>query len=136
MTLSLDEKVLESLSQIQEEQILDCSVFLEDKTFPLNDLKIIKASTPVNRPTYRGGVHFSKNYLYKVKGTIRDTSIIPLLSKMMLGPNTDFRDILVTINTKFDNKPTVVTLHTNLTNSVQSSSRIELNLTIIGLEKR
>ena len=136
MTLSLDEKVLESLSQIQEEQILDCSVFLEDKTFPLNDLKIIKASTPVNRPTYRGGVHFSKNYLYKVKGTIMDTSIIPLLSKMMLGPNTDFRDILVTINTKFDNKPTVVTLHTNLTNSVQSSSRIELNLTIIGLEKR
>ena len=136
MTLSLDEKVLESLSQIQEEQILDCSVFLEDKTFPLNDLKIIKASTPVNRPTYRGGVHFSKNYLYKVKGTIRDTSIIPLLSKMMLGPNTDFRDILVTINTKFDNKPTVVTLHTNLTNSVQSSSKIELNLTIIGLEKR
>jgi len=65
-----------------------------------------------------------------------DTSIITLLSKMMLGPNTDFRDILVTINTKFDNKPTVVTLHTNLTNSIQSSSKIELNLTIIGLEKR
>jgi hypothetical protein len=136
MTLSLDEKVLESLSQIQEEQILDCSVFLEDKTFPLNDLKIMKASTPVNRPTYRGGVYFSKNYLYKVKGTIMDTSIIPLLSKMMLGPNTDFRDILVTINTKFDNKSTVVILHTNLTNSIQSSSKIELNLTIIGLEKR
>ena len=136
MILSLDEKVLESLSQLQEEQILDCSVFLENKTFPLNDLKIIKAPTPVNRPTYRGGVYFSKNYLYKVKGTISDTSIIPLLSKMMLGPNTDFRDILVTINTKFDNKPIVVTLYTNLTNSVQFSSRIELHLTIIGLEKR
>jgi len=136
MILSLDEKVLESLSQLQEEQILDCSVFLENKTFPLNDLKIIKAPTPVNRPTYRGGVNFSKNYLYKVKGTIRDTSIIPLLSKMMLGPNPDFRDILVTINTKFDNKPIVVTLHTNLTNSVQFSSRVELHLTIIGLEKR
>lgn len=73
MTLSLDEKVLESLSQIQEEQILDCSVFLEDKTFPLNGLKIIKASTPVNKPAYGGGAYFSKNYLYKVKGTIMDT---------------------------------------------------------------
>jgi len=133
---SLDEKLLESLMRIQEEKKLNYSLFIDDKIFALNGAQIIKSSAPVNRPTWRGGVYFSKNYVYKINGIVNDPSIIPFLSTTMLGPNTEFRDILVTTNANIENKPVIFTLYTNLTNSKQSSSTVELNMTIIRLEKR
>jgi len=136
VTDSLDEKLLEFLMRIQEEKKLDYSLFIDDKTFALIDAQIIKSPVPVNRPTWRGGVYFSKNYVYKIKGIINDPSIIPFLSTTMLGPNTEFCDILVTTNANIENKPIIFNLYTNLTNSKQSSSTVELNMTIIRLEKR
>ncbi len=135
MTESSDEKLLDSLLQIQEKQRLEFSVQIENKLFALNEASIEKSSTPVTSPTLRGGVYFSDTYVYKIKGIVSDSTIIPLLSKTMLGPNTEFSDILVKTSAIIDSKKANISLHANLTNSMQSSSKIELNLIIISAEK-
>ena len=135
MTESSDEKLLDSLLQFQEKQRLEFSAQIENKSFALNEASIEKSSTPVTSPTLRGGVYFSDTYVYKIKGIVSDSTIIPLLSKTMLGPNTEFSDILVKTSAIIDSNKADISLHTNLTNSMQSSSKIELNLIIISAEK-
>ena len=135
MTESSDEKLLDSLLQLQEKQRLEFSVQIENKLFALNEASIEKSSTPVTSPTLRDGVYFSDTYVYKIKGIVSDSTIIPLLSKTMLGPNTEFSDILVKTSAIIDSKKANISLHANLTNSMQSSSKIELNLIIISAEK-
>ncbi len=130
-----DEKLLDSLLQLQEKQRLEFSAQIENKSFALNEASIEKSSTPVTSPTLRGGVYFSDTYVYKIKGIVSDSAIIPLLSKAMLGPNTEFSDILVKTSAIIDSNKADISLHTNLTNSMQSSSKIELNLIIISAEK-
>ncbi len=135
MTESSDEKLLDSLIQFQEKQRLEFSAHIENKSFPLNEASIEKSSTPLTSPTLRGGVYFSDTYVYKIKGIVSDSAIITLLSKTMLGPNTEFSDILVKTSAIIDSNKADISLHTNLTNSMQSSSKIELNLIIISAEK-
>jgi hypothetical protein len=135
VTESSDEKLLDSLLQFQEKQRLEFSAQIENKSFALNEASIEKSSTPVTSPTLRGGVYFSDTYVYKIKGIVSDSAIIPLLSKTMLGPNTEFSDILVKTSAIIDSNKADISLHTNLTNSMQSSSKIELNLIIISAEK-
>jgi len=135
VTGSSDEKLLDSLLQFQEKQRLEFSAQIENKSFALNEASIEKSSTPVTSPTLRGGVYFSDTYVYKIKGIVSDSAIIPLLSKTMLGPNTEFSDILVKTSAIIDSNKADISLHTNLTNSMQSSSKIELNLIIISAEK-
>ena len=135
MTESSEEKLLNSLLQLQEKQRLEFSVHIENKSFILNEASIEKSSTPVTSPTMRGGVYFSDTYVYKIKGIVSDSTIIPILSKTMLGPSTEFSDILVKTSAIISSNKTDISLHTNLTNSMQSSSKIELNLIIIRAEK-
>jgi len=135
VTESSDEKLLDSLLQFQKKQRLEFSAQIENKSFALNEASIEKSSTPVTSPTLRGGVYFSDTYVYKIKGIVSDSAIIPLLSKTMLGPNTEFSDILVKTSAIIDSNKADISLHTNLTNSMQSSSKIELNLIIISAEK-
>jgi len=135
VTESSDEKLLDSLIQFQEKQRLEFSAHIENKSFPLNEASIEKSSTPLTSPTLRGGVYFSDTYVYKIKGIVSDSAIIPLLSKTMLGPNTEFSDILVKTSAIIDSNKADISLHTNLTNSMHSSSKIELNLIIISAEK-
>ena len=135
MTESSEEKLLNSLLHLQEKQRLEFSVHIENKSFTLNEASIEKSSTPVTSPTMRGGVYFSDTYVYKIKGIVSDSTIIPILSKTMLGPNTEFSDILVKTSAIIDSNNVDISLHTNLTNSMQSSSKIELNLIIIRAEK-
>ncbi len=135
MTKSSDEKLLDSLLQFQEKHRLEFLAQIENKSFVLNDALIEKSSTPVTSPTLRGGVYFSDTYVYKIKGIVSDSAIIPLLSKTMLGPNTEFSDILVKTSAIIDSNKADISLHTNLTNSMQSSSKIVLNLIIMSAEK-
>jgi len=135
VTESSDEKLLDSLLRLQEKQRLEFSAQIENKSFALNEASIEKSSTSVTSPTLRGGVYFSNTYVYKIKGIVSDSAIIPLLSKTMLGPNTEFSDILVKTSAIIDSNKADISLHTNLTNSMQSSSKIELNLIIISAEK-
>ncbi|HSB83796.1 MAG TPA: hypothetical protein VLD64_04850, partial [Nitrosarchaeum sp.] len=83
---------------INEKGSLEYVLYLDDKRYSLSDVVIVNSPTPVNSPTTRGGVYFSDTFAYKIKGTINDLSIIPLLSKTMLGPNTEFGEIKITTN--------------------------------------
>jgi len=52
----------------------------------------------------------------------------------MLGPNTEFGEIKITTQLDTDNQKRDLSIYTNLTNSVQGPSKIELNMIIIKLQ--
>ncbi len=124
----------ELLEQIIEEikENPEFWLFIDNKKFSMVEVSVTNSPTPVNSPTTRGGVYFSDKFAYKIKGTINDLSIIPLLTKTMLGPNTEFGEIKITSTLPSNRKN--ITIFANLTNSVQGPSKIVLNMIIIKLE--
>ena len=132
--MTLDEGILQKINDVQKSSNLDFTLHIGEKTFPVKHVAIIKSTTPVNRPTKRGGVYFSDTFAFKIKARITDQSIVPLLSKSMLGPNTDFENLEVITHVSIDNSLKKIILHTHLTNCMQSSSFIELNMTLIKIE--
>ena len=126
--------MLLKIIKIHKSTKLDFVLCLDSDTFLLENVVISKSSTPVNRPTNRGGVYFSDTFVFKIRATVSDLSLAPLLSQSMLGPNPDFQDLEITTNTKIDNSLKNVKLFAHLTNSMQSSSFIELNMNIIRIK--
>ena len=96
----------------------------------MTNVDVSHSPTPVNEPTTRGGVYFSDKFAYKMTGVISDLSVIPFLTKKMLGPNTEFGELKITtkINSIF------LEIFTNLTNSVQTPNSIELSMIVVKLE--
>lgn len=132
--MTLDEKILVEIIEVQKSHKLDYILHLEKATYLLDSVAIAKSSTPVNRPTNRGGVYFSDTFAFKIKAVVDDLSIAELLSKSMLGPNPEFQELEITTNVPIKDSIKKVTFFVNLTNSMQSSSHIELNMTIISLK--
>lgn len=132
--MTLDEKILVEIIEVQKSHKLDYILHLEKVTYLLDSVAIAKSSTPVNRPTNRGGVYFSDTFAFKIKAVVDDLSIAELLSKSMLGPNPEFQELEITTNVPIKDSIKKVTFFVNLTNSMQSSSHIELNMTIISLK--
>ena len=132
--MPLDENIILKIIEIQKSTKLDFILRLASNTFLLENVVISKSLTPVNRPTNRGGVYFSDTFVFKIKTTVSDLSLAPLLSQSMLGPNPDFQDLEITTKAKIDNSLKNVKLFAHLTNSMQSSSLIELNMNIIRIE--
>jgi len=132
--MTSEEKLLQELIKLHENSSLDFFLHTAKKILPLRGVQISKSPTPVTRPTLRGGVYFTDTHEYKITGIIDDQTIIPFLSKAMLGPNTEFGDIIITTESNTKGNSQQIVLHTNLTNSMQSSSLIKLNLIIIGIE--
>jgi len=132
--LPLDENIILKIIEIQKSTKLDFILRLASNTFLLENVVISKSLTPVNRPTNRGGVYFSDTSVFKIKTTVSDLSLAPLLSQSMLGPNTDFQDLEITTKAKIYNSLKNVKLFAHLTNSMQNSSLIELNMNIIRIE--
>ena len=131
--MSVDLGLLESLIKINEYQSLEYVLHLDDRKYPLSDVSIVNSPIPVNSPTTRGGVYFSDTFAYKIRGTIHDLSVVSLLSKTMLGPNTEFGEIKITTQIPNNDKKMNLSIFANLTNSVQSSSKIELNMILVKL---
>jgi len=131
MTVDLD--LLEFLMNPDNIETCQFTLWLNERNYVLENVSISNSSTPVNAPTTRGGVYFSEKFVYKLKGTIFDLSIVPLLTKTMLGPNTEFREIKITTLIKQNDTKKKLTIHANLTNSVQGPSKIDLNMIIIKL---
>lgn len=131
--MSLDENLLSKITIIQKSLKLDFLIHFENVKYPLDNVTIIKSSTPVSKPTVRGGVYFSDTFNFKIKATVNDFSIIPLLSKSMLGPNSEFQELKITTSIPIENSQKNVTFFVYLTNSMQSSSHIELNMPIIRI---
>jgi len=132
MSLNLD--LLEILMEFNEKNSPEYLLYLNDDTFPITCVSITNSPTPVNEPTTRGGVYFSDKFAYKLKGVIKDLSVVPLLTKKMLGPNTEFAVLKISTQIESDEKPMNLEIFTNLTNSVQTPNSIELSMIIVKLE--
>ncbi len=76
--MTLDEKILLKIIEIQKSTKLDFILEIDSDTFPLKNVEIIKSSTPVRRPTTRGGVYFSDTFAFKIKAQVTDLSLAPL----------------------------------------------------------
>ena len=131
--MSINQDLLENLMRYNEKSSPEYLLYLDGTFFPITDVSITNSPIPVNEPTTRGGVYFSDKFAYKMKGNVQDLSVIPLLTKNMLGPNTEFGDLKITTQVEFDGKPICLELFTNLTNSVQTPNSIELSMIIIKL---
>lgn len=132
MSLNLD--LLEILMKFNEKNSPEYLLYLNDDTFPITCVSIMNSPTPVNEPTTRGGVYFSDKFAYKLKGTINDLTVVPLLTKKMLGPNTEFAELKISTQIKSSGKLMNLEIFTNLTNSVQTPNSIELSMIIVKLK--
>ncbi|RNJ78499.1 MAG: hypothetical protein EB829_04535 [Nitrosopumilus sp. H8] len=93
---------------------------------PLRDVSISRIRTPVTESTVRGGAYTADALEYKMRATIHDAGVVPLLTGRMLGPSTEFAQIEVTARTKNGD----YTIYGILTDSVQRPGSVELGITI------
>jgi len=132
--MSFNKELLEKLMEFNEKNSPKFILYVNDETYPITSTSITNSSIPVNEPTTRGGVYFSDKFAYKMKCVVDDLTVVPLLTKKMLGPNTEFGELKITTTINSDGKLTPVEIFTNLTNSVQTPNSIELSLIIVKLE--
>jgi hypothetical protein len=132
--MSVDSSLLENLVQYSLDHSPKFTILVNDRVFPLIDVSIVNSSIPVNEPTTRGGVYFSEKFAYKIKGVIDDLSVIPLLTKKMLGPNTEFGKLKISSQIETNGKLVNIDIFSNLTNSVQTPNSIELSMIIVELK--
>ena len=131
--MSVNEELFQSLIDFSSLSDSEFRLTADDMTYFLTNVNIANSPTPVNEPTTRGGVYFSDKFAYKMKGTIKDLAVVPLLTKKMLGPNTEFKGLKIMGKTKSDGSA-VFEILANLTNSVQTPDSIELNMIIVDLK--
>ena len=129
--MSVDVDLLETLEKNNNQEF---QLVLNDNNYLLSNVVIENSPIPVNEPTTRGGVYFSDKFAYKMKGTIKALSVVPLLTKKMLGPNTEFGELKIKTTTNIDGNTKNLEISTNLTNSVQTPDSIELSMIIVKLE--
>jgi len=115
------------LQKIVESNNTKFNLLIFDKLFPINEIKIFQTENPVTEPTTRGGVYFADLKEKKIEAVFLDTSITQHLTKAMLGPNKSFLDIFLEAKIGDGKKISFVT---NLTNSMQNSSKVILYLSI------
>ena len=132
--MSFDDKLLEKLMNFNENHSPKFTLFVNDSSYLISEATITNSPIPVNEPTTRGGVYFSDKFAYKMKCVVEDLSVVPLLTKKMLGPNTEFGELKITTEIEDDGKTLPVEIFTNLTNSVQTPTSIELSLIIVKLQ--
>ena len=125
--MEIDEKILSKLIETND---IKYNLYLDGKEYRLEQVSVAKSSIPVRKPTTRGGVYFSDTTAYKIKATTNDLSLIPLISKVMLGPNTDFKPLEIKTNLNIDGKSSNIILTTHLTNTMNSGTKLELHLIV------
>jgi hypothetical protein len=131
--MTVDLELLDALVKANQTDSVNFTLHLNKKEYSLDDVSIINSPIPVNSPTTRGGVYFSDKFAYKLKGSIHDLSVVPFLTKTMLGPNTEFGEIKITTLLEDNSKKRELSIYSNLTNSIQYSTKIDLNMIIIKL---
>ena len=120
----MNEKEIQEMVQKNK---LNFKIIIEDKSFRIDDIDVFQTDNPISEPTTRGGAYFAEMKELKVQATILDMNISKHLSKAMLGPNKDFLDIELRVETEEGKE---ICLITNLTNSMQNSSKVVLYLTL------
>lgn len=116
--------------KLSEMQNMPCTLHVEEKLYSIRQISITKSTIPVRKPTTRGGVYFTDTMAYKIRAIIPDMSISAEIPKLMLGPNTDFKPILIKTRLTVDDTTHHITLITHLTNAVNTKEHVELNLIV------
>ena len=104
-------------------------------------ITIRRVSTPVARRTRRGGAYFEDAEIFQARVRTSDPSVPALVPRAMLGPNTEFADVVVSLRPAAPGGPggqaavPPIVLHANLTGAVQSGGATELVLTVTGTER-
>ena len=111
------------IQKLVKENSTKFQLLISGKIFKIDEIKVFQNENPVTEPTIRGGVYVSDIKEMKVQATIFDTSITKYLANAMLGPNKTFLDILIESEINNESK---ISLVTNLTNTMQNSSKIVL----------
>ena len=112
---------------LYENNNLDFKLILDQKTFNIENLEIKNEATPVTKPTKRGGVYFSDSTTYMIKAVVSDLTVKQYLSQAMLGPNTEFQNIIIQTSFRKNDNISTIELITNLTSSMETSNKIKLN---------
>lgn len=128
-----DDALLDMLVDAHKESPLDFVLLLDKAEYRLDNVSIARTPTPVHRPTTRGGVYFSEKFAHRITGTVSDLSTVPTLSKMMLGPSTEFGDMQVRTELDVRGDRVGLVLHANLTGSVQDPSGIQLHMMLVRI---
>jgi len=131
--MKIDEKLLQEIIHFHEAKKLKFILNIDKKSFPLSKVKITNSSTLLSKPNVRGGVYFSDTSVFKIVGTTDDLSLLSLLSKSMLGPNSQFQELEIVSKIPQNNYIKNVSIYTNLTSSKQASSHLELSMNIVGI---
>ena len=132
--MSFNKDLLEKLMNYNEKNSPKFILHVNDDSYSISDTSITNSPIPVNEPTTRGGVYFSDKFAYKMKCVVEDLSVVPLLTKKMLGPNTEFGELKISTDIEEDGKSLSLEIFTNLTNSVQTPTAIELSMIIIKID--
>ena len=132
--MAFDKELLEKLIEFHKKNSPKFTLYVNDRTYQITNILITHSPIPLNEPTTRGGVYFSDKFAYKMKCVVDDLSVVPLLTKKMLGPNTEFDELKITVAIESDDKSIPIEIFTNLTNSIQTPNSIELSLIIVKLE--
>ena len=111
------------IQKLVKENSTKFQLLISGKIFKIDEIKVFQNENPVTEPTIRGGVYVSDIKEMKVQATVFDTSITKYLANAMLGPNKTFLDILIESEINNESK---ISLVTNLTNTMQNSSKIVL----------
>lgn len=121
-----DEELLAKVSQFR------CSYTLhvDGKIFNLEKASLVKSTIPVRKPTTRGGVYFTDTTAYKIKAVTHDLSIIELLPNLMLGPNTEFRPLVLKTTLELNETKKEIVLVTHIASTMNTKDTVELNLIV------
>jgi len=118
------------LIKLSETQSLSGTILVEEKSYIVSKMSIVKSTIPVRKPTTRGGVYFTDTSAYKIKAVTSDITISSAIPKLMLGPNTDFKPFFVKTELAVGDTKQSVTLTVHLTNAVNTKDHVELNLIV------
>ena len=118
------------LIKLSEAQNLSGIIHVEEKSYSVSKMSIVKSTIPVRKPTTRGGVYFTDTSAYKIKAITNDVTISSEIPKLMLGPNTDFKPFFVKTELAVGGTRQSVTLTVHLTNAVNTKDHVELNLIV------
>lgn len=121
------------LVRLSQEQNLSYVIDIDGRFYNIQSITILKSQIPVRKPTTRGGVYFTDTTAYKIKA-VTNLSIKDEIPKLMLGPNTDFKPVLVKTSLEIENAKHFVTLVSHLTNAVNTNDKVELNLIVDRVE--
>ena len=130
--MNVNEELVNSIIENQTSRKLSYILEIQNKFYPLQNVLVSKSNTPLRKPASRGGVYYSDTYSFKINATIDDLSIESLLTNAMLGPNTEFEDLKINTKLQINNSLKNIIIMANLTNRMQSGSKIQLTMMIIG----